>query len=354
MTEQLGSGSCSSDSEGSDAIADSEYCAHLILRELNAECQALCSSALAKCVPRKNMQPDVCTLSVHSVRKRRRVQNVSPESFSSEFHVMRPILMEFSEYFRRCFAQEHFEVSGNIVRVYEFDADVTAAFVEFLYTGVLRDEFVDSHCFVCELARMAKYYQVTLLQRQCCAHLSVQAFHHTSMKFVLDNLLAIGFGLEELCDLGCSLRLLRQLRMTPSDYFKTIPTSVDSDIRCALLLLSRRRLRSETGCVQVLQMRGWSTRSICMIGFSLDEMRSGGVLVGPQLFFSCGAVKSESSAMYKLIAGGYSVTDLLADGITSLVMQRCIPHSHIELRKHGYTHEDLISLGYSARLLSRS
>ena len=107
MTEQLGSGFCSSDSEGFDAFADSEYCAHLLLRELNAECQAFCSSALAKCVPRKNIQQDVCTLSVDPVGKRRRGQNASRESFSSEFHLMRSILMAFSEYFRRCFAQEH-------------------------------------------------------------------------------------------------------------------------------------------------------------------------------------------------------------------------------------------------------
>jgi len=288
------------------------------------------------------------------VRKRRRVENDSCESISSDFHVLPPILMEFSEYFRRCFEHEFCELRQNIVHIYEFDEEVTAAFVEFLYTGVLRDEFVDSHCFVSELARMGKYYEVTLLRKQCCAHLSVQAFYDTSMKPVLDNLVANGFGLEELCELGCSRRLLRQLRMTPSDYFKTTATSVESDIRCASFLLSRRQLRSETGCVQVLRMRGWPTRSISMIGYSLDEMRSGGVLVKPRVFFSCCAEKSESKAMMKLIFGGYPVTDLLADGFTSSVMQRCICDSHNELRKHGYTHEDLISLGYAARLLSRS
>ena len=285
MTEHADSGSFSGDSESVDDSSDSEYDQHRTLKRLNAECQALCSLALSKCAPTTNIQPDVCILSIDPVRKRRRVENASCESFSSDFHVLRPILMEFSEYFQRCFEHEFCEQRQNIVHIYEFDEDVTAAFVEFLYTGVLRDEFVDSHCFVSELARMGKYYEVTLLQKQCCAHLSVQAFYDTSMKPVLDNLVANGFGLEELCELGCSRHLLRQLRMTPSDYFKTTATSVESDIRCASFLLSRRQLRSETGCVQVLRMRGWPTRSISMIGYSLDEMRSGGVLVKPRVFF---------------------------------------------------------------------
>ena len=317
-----------------------------------------CASALAKCAPVKNVKPDVCILVIDSsVKRRRGAENASYDPLSTQFHVLRPILMEFSEYFRKCFEHDLCERRHSFVHISEFDEEVTTAFVEFLYTGQVSDEIAHTHELLCELARMGKYYQVTSLQKLVFAHLSFQSFETTLMKQVLDNLLANGFELEDLCNLGCCHHLLRQLRMTPSGYFKRNlidlqPASVALDMNYAFLLLSRRELRQEAGCVEIERMRGWPTRIIFGIGYSVDEMQGGGVSVNPRLLFNRRDEKSR--AMIEVIAAGYPVKDLLADGFTSSVIQCRIRNSHAELRKHGYTNDDLRALGYAERLLARS
>jgi len=81
-------------------------------------------------------------------------------------------------------------------------------------------------------------------------------------------------------------------------------------------------------------------------------MQGGGVSVNPRLLFNRRDEKPR--AMIEVIAAGYPVKDLLADGFTSSVIQGCIRNSHAELRKHGYTNDDLRALGYAERLLARS
>ena len=331
------------------------------LSRLEHLAQQSCASALAKCAPVKNVEPDVCilymdysgkrhfaeTVSNDSSAKRRRV-----ESASTEFHVLRPLLMEFSEYFRNCLKHDLHENRHNMVPVSEFDEEVTTAFVEFLYAGQVRDEIARNHVLVCELARMGKYYQVTSIQQHCCAHLSLQSFENILMKPVLDNLLANGFELEELCDLGCCRHLLRQLRMTPLDYFKRAIESVETDVGLAKMLLSRRELRQEAGCVQILRMRGWPSQTIVGIGYTVDELRGGGVSPNPRLLFN--SWNGDARAMIEVIAARYLVKDLLEDGFTSSVIQVCVRNSHNEFRKYGYTDDQLRALGYTDRLLRRS
>ena len=322
-----------------------------------------CASALAKCVPVKNVEPDVCFLVIDSSGKTRCAENASNdssgkrrcvESASTQLHVLRPFLTEFSEYFRKCFEHDLCERRHNIVHVSEFNEEVSTAFVEFLYTGEIRDVIAHSHDLLCELARMGKYYQVTPIQEQCFTHLSLQSFCNTSMKPVLDNLLANGFGLEELRNLGCCRSLLRQLRMTPSAYFNRAmeSESVHRDMDLAFSLLSRRDLRQEAGCVQILRMRGWPLHIIAELGYSVDEMRGGGVSITPRLIFNRWGTKT--MAMIDVIAAGFPVKDLLEHGFTSSFVQGCIDDSYNEFREHGYTNSHLRALGYAERLLARS
>ena len=348
--------------EQSDSGSDSdlEQDAFGELNKLAGLAQQKIASALAKCTPVKNVAPDVCILHLDYSGKRHCAETASNdssgqrrrvESASIEFHVLRPLLMEFSEYFRKCFEHDLLERRHNIVHVSEFDEEVTTAFVEFLYTGRVSHEIAYTHDLVCELARMGKYYQVTSIQQHCFAHLSFQSFENTLMKPVLDNLVANGFELEELCNLGCCRRLLRQLRMTPADYFKRAMESVAIDMHCALLFLSRRQLRQEAGCVQILRMRGWPTHIIYGIGYSVDELRGGGVPINPSLLFN--SLGGGSRAMIEVIAAGYPVQDLLEDGFTSSVIQVCVRNSHDEFRKYRYTDDQLRALGYTDRLLNR-
>ena len=101
MTDQADSGLNSGDCFSSDSESFSDH--DSTLERLAAYGKASCASVLSKCAPRNdNVQPDVCILSIEYPGKRRRVENDSHESFYSGFHVLRPILMEFSEYFRKC------------------------------------------------------------------------------------------------------------------------------------------------------------------------------------------------------------------------------------------------------------
>jgi len=337
---------------------DEEQHAFRELSRLEDRAQRSCASALAKCAPVKNVEPDVCILYMDYLGKRYCAETVSNdssgkrrrvESASTEFHVLRPLLMEFSEYFRNCLKHDLHENRHNVVPVSEFDEEVTTAFVEFLYAGRVRDEIAHNHDLVCELARMGKYYQVTSIQQHCFAHLSLQSFENTLMKPVLDNLFENGFELEELCELGCCRRFLRQLRMIPSDYFKRAVESVETDVDRAFLLLSRRELRQEAGCVQILRMRGWPTHMILGIGYAVDELRAGGVAPNPRLLFN--SWNGDARAMIEVIAARYPVKALLEDGFTSSVIQDCVRNSHNEFRKFGYTYDQLRALGYTDRLL---
>ena len=345
--------------DDTESNSDEEQHAFRELSRLEDRAQRSCALALAKCAPVKNVKPDVCILyvdysgnrhfaetgSTDSSGKRRRVG-----SASIEFHVLWPLLVEFSEYFRNSLKHDLHENRHNVVSVSEFDEEVTTVFVEFLYAGRVRDEI--AHDLVCELARMGKYYQVTSIQQHCFAHLSMQSFENTLMKPVLDNLFANGFDLEELCDLGCCRRFLRQLRMIPSDYFKRAAESVEMDVDRAFLLLSRRELQQEAGCVRILRMRGWPTRIILGIGFTGDELRAGGVAPNPRLLFN--SRNGDAMAMIEVFAARYPVKDLLEDGFTSSVIQDCVTNSHNEFRKYGYTDDQLRALGYTDRLLRRS
>ena len=118
------------------------------------------------------------------------------------------------------------------------------------------------------------------------------------------------------------------------------------------MLLSRRELRQEAGCVQILRMRGWPTDIICGIGYSGAELRGGGVSLNPRRFFN--SWKGDARAMIEVIAARYPVKDLLEDGFTSSAFQVCVKNSLSEFRYHGYTDDQLRALGYTDRLLRRS
>ena len=361
MSEVLSNDDPSSDSYSSD-LDDAYYC----LRDLEDIAQRSCACALAKCAPGPNVKLDVCTLYVHHSRKRHCAETVSRDSSekkprvgsaSTEFHVLRPLLLQFSEYFRNCFKHDLHEKRHNAVTVSEFDEDVTAAFVYFLYAGRIRDDIADNLDLMCELARMGKYYQVTLIQQHCFAHFSVSSFGNKSMKPVLNKLIANGFELQELIQLGCKRRFLRQLRMTPSEYFRRPAENGSTDAFNALgFLLSHRELRQETNCVQTLRMRGWTTDNILSIGFSSDELRSGGFAFTPKVLYdlTLKEPRTQAYAVKTVIEARFSVEELLVDGFTSRFIQEHFgKDSHIQFRNCGYTYDQLLELGYAPRLLNR-
>ena len=256
-----------------------------------------------------------------------------------------------------------------VIDVSEFSFEIVTLFVNFLYRGEVD---CDGMSVRLELARMGRYYDVSLLQKLMLLEietgwadagqtpLSVDDFHHAGFDLAallrhfdlatghLDYLKAVGFGAQDFVVHGDSLPVLVRfpLLFAVDRVFGNNPNYT--------FVLLKNATQTTREIVDVLRRVPW-------VQIRLMDEASFTQRVGPddlwQLAVSSLCEKSdivESDIVSRIIACKYTVRTLLQSGWNSTRFQRHAGEIHLALARAGYDFHDLRNLGFTARLLERS
>ena len=327
---------------------------------IERECSRICSRALAKCEPVKGGAHQVCILRVKGCRdaaespqKKRR-----QEDADVELHVLRGILEEWSPVLRRQLKSWCASEGGEamVININEFKPDVAEHFTRFLYKGNMRN--VDSMQTLLEVARMGKFYDIPELQELCINLLHSVKGQPPSVK----DFKRADFNLEDLLRLGCDPMLLAASGFSLEHFLESGPVNA--------WILKRANFNSKDignliSC-STLKERGSSWENLVEIGYSMTELKEAGATPSTVVRLLIRAGDKPEIATSKMIRLRYSVEQLVTPEHSWLHretpgsscwnharFQRELPGSALTLYEAGYTREDLITLGYTERLLKR-
>ena len=358
---------------GSQISKDLEGCRGEISRKMEV--------ALAGCQPLAGKQHQQCVLRIchRSERGEPRCKQRKLQETGATLYVLRELVVLWSPVMSACleFSVESDSINSAecpVIDVSEFSFEIVTLFVHFLYWGDVR---CDGMSVQLELARMGRYYDLSLLQQLMLlkieikwadageTHLSVDDFHHAGFDLAdvlrdsdfstghLDYLKVVGFGAQDIlvhCD---SLPVLKRfpLLFAVDRVFGNNPNYT--------FVLLKNATQTTREIVDVLRRVPWDqTRLIDEASFTQR--------VGPddlwQLAVSsrwdnrnyCGWVLEEFDIVSRIIACKYSVQTLLDAGWNSTRFQRHAEETHVALARAGYDFRDLRNLGFSVRLLERS
>ena len=347
--------------------------------------------ALAGCQPLAGKQHQQCVLRIchRSETGEPRCKQRKLQETGATLYVLRELVVLWSPVMSACLEFSVESDSFNsaecpVIDVSEFSFEIVTLFVHFLYWGDVR---CDGMSVQLELARMGRYYDVSLLQQLMLlkieikwadageTHLSVDDFHHAGFDLAdvlrdsdfstghLDYLKVVGFGAQDIlvhCD---SLPVLKRfpLLFAVDRVFGNNPNYT--------FVLLKNATQTTREIVDVLRRVPWDqTRLIDEASFTQR--------VGPddlwQLAVSSRWEDGNSrwvlemfDIVCRIIECKYSVQTLLDAGWDSTRFQwhveeirtRCYRHmedAHVALARAGYDSRELRNLGFSVRLLERS
>ena len=337
--------------------------------------------ALAGCQPLAGKQHQQCVLRIchRSETGEPRCKQRKLQETGATLYVLRELVVLWSPVMSACLEFSVESDSFNsaecpVIDVSEFSFEIVTLFVNFLYRG---DVGCDGMSVELELARMGRYYDVSLLQQLMLlkieikwadageTHLSVDDFHHAGFDLAdvlrdsdfstghLDYLKVVGFGAQDIlvhCD---SLPVLKRfpLLFAVDRVFGNNPNYT--------FVLLKNATQTTREIVDVLRRVPW-------VQIRLIDEASFTQRVGPDDLWQLavgsfwdnrnhsGWVLEESDIVSRIIACKYTVQTLLDAGWNSTRFQRHAEETHVALARAGYDFHDLRNLGFTARLLERS
>lgn len=323
-----------------------------------------CATALRNSQPVGRGTHSMCILSVQLQgggdlvepchKKPRLDDSVSPESVAVDFCVLQGVLTQWSEVFCKMLDEQYF-ISLNregtpTIKIVGFTVEVTEHFITFLYQGCIKNDPPPSLHTVLELAKMGKFFDIRMLQKTCVDLICCSWWRTDDALSTADFQLA-GFELWDLYSLRCTLKVIKLIGFSLRQLFElTTPELIER--RMSWLTaneLTRAGFQLNDITSQVVKLvdlfsMGWRLRHIKECGYTRQELTA--ALMLPQEWIS------QESAR-EVMALGLSVNTLLLNGWNSKRFQVRMgrERSAPELEFQGYTHEELLQLGYSERIL---
>ena len=321
------------------------------IHAIERDCSRICARALAKCEPVKGGAHQVCILRVKGCRDAAESPQKKhrPEDADVELHVLRGILEEWSPVLHRQLKSWCASAGGEamVININEFKPDVAEHFTRFLYKGNMRN--VDSMQTLLEVARMGKFYDIPELQELCINLLHSAKGQPPSV----EDFKRADFNLEDLRRLGCDPMLLAASGFSLEHFLESGPVNA--------WILKRANFNSKDignliSC-STLKELGSSWEGLVEIGYSMTELKEAGATPSTVVRLLIRAGDNPEMAIGKMIRLRYSVEQLVTPE-----KLRCWNHARFQrelsgsastLYEAGYTREDLITLGYTERLLKR-
>ncbi len=231
-----------------------------------------------------------------------------------------------------------------------------------MYQGNVRTNLM-SDATLLELARMGKFYDIDELQQLCINLLSWA--ETTDQPPSVDDFQRADFQLKDLLRLGCDPRLLGASGFSLEQFLEVDEYTNPGVLRRAFQL---KDITSVVTC-STLWKRGWCWIDLAECGYSVEELTKfmkeclGSLEVGQRPPEQQGPVAvvealkmagvNQSSAVEEMMKLGYTAAQLKSFGWNSVRFQRKVANSAEKLNSSGYAYDDLLQLGYSARLLHR-
>ena len=248
-----------------------------------------------------------------------------------------------------------------VININEFKPDVAEHFTRFLYQGNMRN--VDSVPVqtLLEVARMGKFYDIPQLQELCITLLHSAKGQPPSV----EDFKRADFNLEDLLRLGCDPMLLAASGFSLEQFLESGPVNA--------WILKRANFNSKDignliSC-STLKELGSSWEGLVEIGYSMTELKEAGATPSTVVRLLIRAGDNPEMAIGKMIRLRYSVEqlvtperELLEPCTLETPGDSCWNHARFQrelsgsasiLYDAGYTREDLITLGYTERLLKR-
>ena len=354
------------------ANLDMESCRREISRKLEA--------ALAGCQPLAGQPHQQCVLRICDRLEtgEPRPKKLKPEEKGATLYVLRELLVFWSPVMRACLEFSTETDSSNsaecpVIDVEEFSFEVVTLFVNFLYRGEVD---CDGMSIRLELARMGRYYAVSLLQKLMFLEMEIEWARERETPPSVDDFHKAGFDLDAILqDFDFSsghLDYLKVVGFSAQDFLvcsDSLPVSkrfpllfavdrvFDNNPNYTFAMLKNATQRTQE-IVYVLRQVPWDQirliddaalaqsvgpDDLWQIGFSFR--RDNGTSIGCRLL--------ESEIVSRIIACKYTVQSLLDAGWNSSRFQRHAESTHLALARAGYDYGDLRELGFTVRLLER-
>ena len=330
------------------------------IHAIERDCSRICARALAKCEPVKGGAHQVCILRVKGCRDAQPDAAESPqkkhrpEDADVELHVLQGILEEWSPVLHRQLKSwcASAGVEAMVININEFKPDVAEHFTRFLYQGNMRN--VDSVPVqtLLEVARMGKFYDIPQLQELCITLLHSAKGQPPSV----EDFKRADFNLEDLLRLGCDPMLLAASGFSLEQFL------VSGPVNAWILKRANFNLKDIGNLIScsTLKESGSSWENLVDVGYSMTELKEAGATPSTVVRLLTRAGDKSEIAIGKMIRLRYSVEQLVTPETPGSScwnrarFQQELSGSASILYDAGYTREDLITLGYTERLLTRS